>query len=261
MNRFVQNFMKYKDLLRELVVRDIKVKYKNSFLGLLWTLLNPLLMMIVMAVVFSSLFKDRLGAVQNYHMYVISGQVIFSFFSEATTMSMQSIIQSGSLLKKIYIPKYIFPVSRVTSSLVNLLFSMVAVVIVALATKATVSWTVVFCLLSIIYVYIFAMGVSLILSALAVYFRDMVHLYSVAIFAWMYWTPVVYPIEIIPANYMWFFRLNPMMYIVGHFREALLDGKIPSLQMNLVCLLSALVMLLVGLISFYKSQDKFVLYI
>lgn len=260
MKQYIANFMRYKDLLRELVVRDVKVKYKNSILGFLWTLLNPLMMMIVMTVVFSNLFA-RFSANGNYAMYVISGQVIFSFFSEATSMSMQSIIQSGSLIKKIYIPKYIFPVSRVTSSLVNLLFSMVAVTIVAIATRQTISWTVVFCILSILYVYLFAMGVSLILSALAVFFRDMVHLYSVIIFAWMYWTPVVYPISIIPDNYMWFFRLNPMMYIVGHFREALLDGKIPTLQMNLTCIISCVVTLAIGLYVFYKSQDKFVLYI
>jgi ABC-2 type transport system permease protein len=105
------------------------------------------------------------------------------------------------------------------------------------------------------------MGMSLILATLAVFFRDMVHLYSVIIFAWMYWTPVVYPISIIPDKYMWFIRLNPMLYIVGHFREALLDGKIPTLQMNLTCIISCIVTLAIGLFVFYKSQDKFVLYI
>ena len=205
---------KYKDLIKELVIRDIKVKYKKSVLGVLWSVLNPLLMMIVLTVVFSEVFKS---SISNFPLYLITGQVIFNFFSEATNMSMMSVLGNGSLIKKVYIPKYIFPLSKTLFGLVNLVFSLIAVMIVFIFTKQNVGITVVFILLLFIYVTIFSLGIGFILSSTAVFFRDILHLYSILLIVWNYLTPVFYPLEIVPNKYRSFIFLNPMTYYVDYF--------------------------------------------
>ena len=170
------NIFKYKDLLFELVLRDIKIKYKKSILGVLWSVLNPLLMMIVLTIVFSEIFKS---SINNFPLYLITGQVIFNFFSEATNMSMVSILGNGSLIKKVYIPKYIFPLSKTVFGLVNLIFSLIAVIIVFLFTKQSIGIATIFIPISLFYTFLFSFGIGLILASTAVFFRDMLHLYGV----------------------------------------------------------------------------------
>jgi len=255
---YSSNFLKYKGLLKELVVRDLKTKYRRSVLGFLWSLLNPLLMMVVVTVVFSFLFRFQIA---NYPIYLLTGQVIFTFFSEATNTSMNSIINSAPLIKKIYIPKYIFPLSRSLSAFVNLLFSLVAIIIMMIITKVKVSFVLLLFPLPLIYILIFAVGVGLILSVLAVFFRDMLHLYSVLLTAWMYFTPIFYPISIIPAKYMFVMKLNPLYYYITCFRNIVLDGVVPSLNINLACIGIATATLLLGMLIFYRNQDKFILFV
>ena len=156
------NFIKYYDLLIALLLRDIKIKYKRSILGFAWSILNPLLMMIVMSIVFSTIFKTD---IKNFPMYLITGQVIFSFFSEATNTAMTSIISNGGLIKKVYIPKYIFALSKVMFSFTNMLFSLVAVVIVAIATKLPITPAILLFPLPLIYVFIFSLGIGLLLAS------------------------------------------------------------------------------------------------
>lgn len=258
MNKYIDNFLKYKHLLKELVVRDIKVKYKRSILGLLWTLLNPLLTMVVLSMVFSNIFRND---IENFPVYLIIGQVMFSFFSESTSMAMESIVGNAQLIKKVYIPKYIFPLSKILSTFVNLLFALIAVLIVAIVMKIKLTPAILFAPLSLIYILIFSMGVGLILASINVYFRDMRHLYGVVLTAWMYLTPIFYPIEIIPDKYIGIVKTNPLVYMVQHFRECVLYGNIPSLSLNITCLLFGIVSVIIGLYVFYKSQDRFILYI
>lgn len=169
----LEKWKKYRTLLGRLVQRDLKVKYRRSVLGYLWSLLNPLLMMVVMSVVFSYMFRYD---IPNYPIYLITGQIMFTFFSESTTMAMTSVIGNAALMKKVYVPKYIFPISRVLSCFVTLLFSLAAVVIVMLATRTPVTPVIVLFPLPLVYVLLFSIGVGLILSVLAVYFRDTTHL-------------------------------------------------------------------------------------
>lgn len=258
MNKYINNFLKYKHLLKELVVRDIKVKYKRSILGLLWTLLNPLLTMVVLSMVFSNIFRND---IENFPVYLIIGQVMFSFFSESTSMAMESIVGNAQLIKKVYIPKYIFPLSKILSTFVNLLFALIAVLIVAVVMKIKLTPAILFAPLSLIYILIFSMGIGLILSSINVYFRDMRHLYGVALTAWMYLTPIFYPIDIIPEQYIGIVKANPLVYMVQYFRECVLYGNIPSLSLNITCLLFGIVSVIIGLYVFYKSQDRFILYI
>ena len=254
----INNLRKYYDLIIELVIRDIKVKYKRSVLGLIWSILNPLLMMSVMTIIFSSIFKSN---IKNFPVYLISGQVIFNFFSEATNMSMISIIGNGELIKKVYVPKYIFPLSKVLFSLVNLIFSLIAVMIVCIATKLEIGTTIFMFPLPILYVFIFSLGIGLILSSYAVFFRDLLHLYSVLLMLWMYLTPIFYPITIVPEKFITFIKLNPIYYYVEYFRSILLYNKVPTLSLNLICLGYSFFFLILGIFVFSKKQDDFILYI
>lgn len=254
----VSTFWRYKWLLYELVLRDLKIKYRSSVLGYLWSLLNPLMMMTVLTIVFSTLFRFD---IPNYPVYLLSGQLIYSFFSEATNMSMSSIINSASLIKKVYIPKYIFPVSRVLSSFVTLLLSLLAMVIVMVVTQVKFNWVILFFPIPLIYILVFSIGMGLLLSVLAVYFRDVIHLYSVLLSAWMYLTPIMYPINMVPDYVKRFIFWNPMYYFVEIFRQIVLYGEWPSLEMHLICLGFDLLALVTGLFVFYKNQKNFILHV
>ena len=171
-----QHFKKYKPLLRELVVRDLKVKYRRSFLGYLWSLLNPLMMMMVMTVVFSFMFRSN---IENFPLYLICGNTLWAFFNESTNMAMGSVLSNGALIKKVYIPKFIFPVSRVLSSFVTMSFSLVAILIVMIFTRTPVHWEILLFFIPLMLLLIFCVGMGMVLSAMAVYFRDIMHLYGV----------------------------------------------------------------------------------
>lgn len=258
MRTYFLNFWKYKELLNQFVLRDLKVKYRRSVLGYLWSLLNPLLMMIVLTAVFSNFFKFD---IPNFPVYLLSGQIIFNFFAESTSMSMSSILSGGSLIKKVYIPKYIFPISRVLSSFVTLLFSLVALLIVIIATNVKITPVILAFPIPLIYVLVFSIGVGLIMSVCAVYFRDTLHLYGVLLSAWMYLTPLFYPINIVPVFVKNIILANPMYYYVEAFRDIVLYNHFPSLETNLMCIIFSLISLTLGLFIFYKKQNSFVFYI
>lgn len=251
-------FQRFTPLLRELVVRDIKVRYRHSVLGLVWTVLNPLLMMVVITIVFSTLFKQN---IPNFPIYYLSGSLLFSFNSESTTTALNSMIANSSLIKKVYIPKYLFPFSNILSGLVNLGFSLIAMFIVMVITRAPFHITLLLIPIPIFYTFLFATGLGILLSALTVYFRDIAHFYSVFILAWTYFTPVFYPVEILGERAMMLMRLNPMYHYITFMRELVLNGNFPSMKENLLCMVMGLFMVALGLLVFYKKQDKFVLFV
>lgn len=256
--KYFANFFKYQELLKLLVLKDIKIKYKRSVLGILWSILNPLFIMLIITLVFQELFKFN---VEYFAAYVISGQVLFSFFSDSTSLAMTSIYSSGQIIKKVYVPKYIFPLSKITYSLVNMFFSFCAVLIVCVYTGAHLKWTIIFSFVSIGYVFIFSIGLGMILCSVVIFFRDIEHIYGVLITAWMYSTPIIYPMATMPDRYLFLLYSNPMFYFVTHFREGLLYGRIPSLELNLQCFNYAFITLIAGILLFKKQQDKFILYI
>lgn len=255
---YVNGFMRYKSLLYELVTRDIKVRYRRSVLGVLWTVLNPILMMIIMTIVFSQLFRFE---IENFPIYFFCGNILFSFMVTATSDALQSILGGASLIKKVYIPKYIFPVSKVLSSGVNLLFSYIAMLVVMIATGVPFHLTMLLTPLVIFYVMLFSIGLGLILAAMMVFFRDIAHLYGVLTTAWMYLTPIFYPVSLLADKSQWFLTLNPMYHYISYMRNITLYQTVPGLEENLICLGSGVLFLLVGLIFFYRKQDKFILYI
>ena len=254
-------FVKYRALIDQLVKRDIKTKYRRSVLGLLWTVLNPLLMMTVLSIVFSYFFS-RYGDVENFPVYLLCGQVIFNFFNESTSIAMGSIVHSGELIKKVYVPKYLFPITKVMSSGVNLLSSMIALVIVMVVTRSRVTPTVLLAVFPLLYVLLFSTGVSLFLSAAAVSFRDLMHLYSVVTTAWMYLTPVIYPMSILDGAPRWavfIINANPLTAFIKIFRAVVLDGVTAPWILHVQSIIWCGIALVIGSLVFKKSQDKFIL--
>lgn len=251
-------FLQYKDLLFNLVSRDIKVRYRKSFLGMLWTVLNPLLMMIVMTIVFSTLFKST---IENFPIYFLAGNLIFTLNSEITNNCTYAIIGNAPLLKKVYIPKYLFPLSKAGSAMVNLVFSLIAMFMVMLILKVPFLSTLLLLPIPVFYAFLFSVGLGLLLSAVTVYFRDIAYFYSVFLMAWNYFTPVFYPIEILPDIGKKLMLLNPLYHYIDYMRCLILYGTFPSVRENIVCFIMGISMLVIGMIVFYRKQDHFILYI
>jgi len=176
-------------------------------------------------------------------------------------MSMSSIINSAPLIKKVYITKCIFPLSRVLSSFVTLIFALLAMIIVMVATQVKFTWVLLLFPIPLIYILLFSIGMGLVLSVLAVYFRDMIHLYGILLSVWMYLTPIMYPISMVPDYLKKFILLNPMYYFVEIFRQIVLYGELPSFEMHLICIAFTLLALVGGLLIFYKNQKNFILYV
>lgn len=251
-------FKRYIPLLQELVSKDLKTKYRRSILGYLWSLLNPLCMMLIVSAVFSFIFRNN---IQNYPIYLIVGQTFWNFFSEATNQAMGSLIGSSSLMQKVYIPKYIFPLANVLSSLVNLLFSLLAVVIVLIFTQTALTPAVMLLPVGIFYFTLFCMGIGLILSIVAVYFRDMLHLYKVLLTALMYLTPIFYSVDAVAPQMQKIIQFNPLYHYIKFFRQIIYEGVIPSLTTNLFCFGLGVVMMVIGLLIFKRHQDGIILYL
>lgn len=251
-------FMRFRPLLGELVKRDIKVRYRHSFLGMLWTVLNPLLNMIVMTIVFSRMFRMD---IKNFPLYVMIGNVVYAFNSDATSQSMNSILFNASLIKKVYIPKYLFPLSNVLSCLVNFGFSFVAMLLVMVFTRAEFHLTIFTAWVPLLYLLMFSFGLGLILCSINVFFRDMQHLYGVILALWTYLSGIFYTPDIVSGKLRMLIVYNPMYQYISFFRTIIMDGYFPSMNTNIVCAGWGIGMMLLGLLVFYKTQNKFILHI
>lgn len=265
-------FKNYKHLLGNLVRRDIKVKYRRSVLGVLWSFLSPLLTMLVMWFVFRSLFRNvnltegaqvvaSTGQLPDFAVYLLSGQLIFNFFSEATTLAMEAILGNAPLIKKVYVPKYIFPLEKVVFALVNTMFSMLALALIIAIVGAPVSLLALLSPFAVALTFGFNLGVGIILSALVVFFRDIKHFYSVIVLALTYMTPIFYSESILDPVVSQVVHFNPMYWYVKLFRDLVVYGVAPEIRTWLVCVAGALVSIAVGLLIFRKTQDKFILHI
>ena len=253
------NFSNYKNLLGHLILRDLKIKYRRSFLGYIWSVLNPLLIMFVMVVVFSKVFQIT---IPNFPVYLLTGQILFSFMSESTNSAMYSIVGSAPLLKKIYVPKYIFTVSKVMSAIINSIFSLVALIIVMLITGASFSFYNLLFPFIFVQLFAFCLGLGLLLAQLNVFFRDIQYIYGVLITAWTYATPIFYPESILTGNLRFFIKMfNPMYHYISQFRAIMLYGQFPDISTIISGSIYAVIFLIMGILVFSKKQDKFILYI
>ena len=245
----------YRDLIRQLVSRDIKVRYKRSVLGVAWTMLNPLLMMGVLTVVFSHLFR---ASVPNFPVYLLAGTLLWNLFAQSSTNAMQQLVWGGALMTRIYIPRTVFAVAAVGTGIVNLLFALVPLGLIMILTGARFTLALFFLPISIFLAACFTLGVALILSSLVVIFADILDIYQVILSAWYFLTPVLYPAEIIPVKYRPFLLLNPMYHLVEIFRIPIYSGTLPPQQHIVGALVAAATTLLAGWMIFTFRVEKII---
>lgn len=255
------DFRKDLGILAELVGKDFKLKYRRSVLGIAWSVLNPLLMMCVMAVVFTQMMRTADDTIPNFPIYLILGNTAFSLMSDSTSRGMSSIIDASSLLKKVKVNKYLFPIQKVLFAAVNYCFSMIAVFIVMLFFKWTLTvhalWFPVYLLLFVM----FCCGLSLLLSTLSVFFRDVMHLWGVVLTAWTYMTPLFYSVNILPDWLRSAERFNPMYLFVTFVRRIFLWRMEPGIDLLAGCAACAVLSLAIGALAFNRAKGKFILYV
>lgn len=261
------NFKKYKFLMGQLILRDFKIKYKRSVLGVVWSLLYPILMMAVMALVFSNMFRFQVEGT-SYLVYLLTGIIMFQYFSEASNLAMTSVVFNFPLINKIYIPKYIFPLSKCLFVGINFVLSLIPWFLIIVLTQFGLgnypaSINLYYLILPLIFLclLLFTVGMGFFLSCVSVFLRDVFYIYGIVLTIWQYFTPIFYSIEIIPAKLQFLFEFNPLYQYLTATRSIVLYGQCPSALNLILCVAYAFIAMLVGCIVFKKNQDKFIYYI
>jgi ABC-2 type transport system permease protein len=250
----IKEAWRYRDLVLFLVRRDITARYKRSVLGIAWTMLNPLGMMIVLSIVFSQIWRV---STHGYPAYVLSGIIAWTFFSQTSANAIHVLVWGGDLLRRIYIPRSTFAISTIGTGLVNLLLSLVPLFFVMLIIGIPFHPTFFLAPLAMLLLAMFSLGIGLLVSTIGIYFADVVEMYTIILMAWMYLTPIIYPIEILPDRVLTWMQLNPMLHLVGVFRDLVFYGQMPSLQSWLISFAWAFGTLLVGWLVFTEKSDEF----
>ena len=251
-------------ILQQLVTKDFKLRYRRSVLGVIWSVLNPLLMMMIMSFVFSYFLRG--SNVENYPLYLIVGNITFSLMSEATNGGLTSIISAAPLLKKVKVDRWVFPVQKVFSAMMNFGFSLIAVVVVMLFFQVMPTWHIVWMIPALFLLMLFCIGISLLIGAAAVFFRDMIHLWSVALTAWTYLTPIFWDLSLLtnagaPQFVVWVVKANPMYNYLEIMRCAIVYQSSPEPMVIALAVFWAALALVAGLVVFRKTEHKFILYI
>ena len=244
--------------------KDFKLRYRRSVLGVVWSVLNPLLMMIVMSFVFSYFLRG--SSVENYPLYLIVGNITFSLMNESTSAGLRSIIDAAPLLKKVRVDRWVFPVQKVFSAAFNFSFSLIAVAVVMLFFRVVPTWHIVWMIPALALLMVFCMGISLLIGSLAVFFRDMIHLWSVVITAWTYLTPIFWDLSLLTGSSApWFViavvKLNPMYNYLEMMRCAIVYQTSPDPAVIALCAVWAVALLALGFFVFRRTEHKFILYI
>lgn len=266
-NNIIGNFKHYWFLMTQLISRDFKVKYKRSVLGVLWSLLYPILMLTVMTIVFSNMFKFKVDGV-NYIVYLMTGIIMWNYFSEASNNAMTTVVMNFSLINKVYIPKYIFPIAKCLFVGINFLLTLIPWFgIIILSNFGLGQFP---CQINIYYLilpyiflcmFIFTVGIGLFLSCVSVFLRDVFYIYGIVLTIWNYMTPVFYSIEMLPTKLQFLFKFNPMYQFLTAAREIVLYGRCPSAFTIIIIGIISFVTLGIGAIVFKKNQDKFIYYV
>ena len=249
----LRELFRYRNLVGQMVRRDIVTRYKRSVLGVAWTMLNPLGTTLVLTIVFSQVFSVE----ESYAAYVLSGLMPWTFFAQTTNASMVTLVWGGGLLKRIYLPRTIFAISGIGTGLVNLVLSLVPLVLVLLFTGVPLTAAAFYLPIPILFITMFSLGIGLLISTVAIYFADVAEMYQVILTAWMYLSPVIYTTEMLPPQYAWFVKLNPMYYLIQFFRAPIYEGRIPNMEEFLVTGAISLVTLVLGWFFFSIKADEF----
>jgi ABC-type polysaccharide/polyol phosphate export permease len=244
--------VRYKDLVMHLVRRDVTSRYKRSVLGVAWTMLHPLGMMLILSVVFSQVFSTTVG----YAAYILSGLLVWNFFAQSSVSGINSLVWGGDLFRRIYFPRSVFALAAVGTGIVNLLLALVPFVVVALFLEIYPTINFFWVVIPILLISMFTLGLSLIIASAGIRFPDIVEMYNVILLAWMYLTPIIYPKEIIPEQFLPFMEFNPMSHLVALFRQPIFDGVPLDPQLLGVCTMISVVTLFAGWMLFSRMADE-----
>jgi ABC-2 type transport system permease protein len=245
-------------LIWALAMKELKVRYKRSVLGFLWALLNPALMMLVLTLVFATIMQF---AIRHYAIFLLSVLLPWTFFSQSMGYAVEAIVGNGELIKKVNVPKLVFPVAAVVSNIINLLLSLIPLAILVPLMRHPFYWTWLYLPVPMVALIIFTLGVTFFFATANVYYRDFSHIVQVVLSAWFYFTPIIYSLDLIPANRQWLFKLNPLIYVINGFRLAVYYGMLPKWPSILMSFGCAFASLLIGFGVFRKYQNEFVFYV
>jgi ABC-type polysaccharide/polyol phosphate export permease len=258
MFQLLREISQNRELIWALALKDLRVRYKRSVLGFLWALLNPLFMMVILTVVFSAFM--RLG-IDHYAVFLLVAILPWTFFSQALSYAVESIVGNGELLKKLYIQKSVFPIAAVLANLINFLLSLIPLIFLLLVLRFPFHWTWLYLPLPMICLITFTLGFGFLCAAINVFFRDVAHIVQIVLSGWFYCSPIIYSLDFIPKKYYFFFRLNPMVYILNGFRMSIYYGMLPTIQSAAMSLACGLGFLVFGYLVFRRYQDSFVYYL
>jgi ABC-2 type transport system permease protein len=249
-----------RELIWALALKDLRVRYKRSVLGFLWALLNPLFMMIILTIVFSAFMRLP---IDHYAVFLLAAILPWTFFSQALSYSVDSIVGNGELLKKLYIQKSVFPIAAVLANLINFLLSLIPLVFMLPMLHFPFHWTWIYLPFPLLCLIAFTLGFGFFCAAANVFFRDVAHIIQIVLSGWFYCSPIIYRLDhnLIPQKYYFFFRLNPMVYILNGFRLAIYDGQLPTKESAALSLFCGLAFLALGYLVFRRYQDSFVYYL
>lgn len=257
-NKRINKIKEYTFLFQELVKRDFKKKYKRTVLGMLWSLLSPLLMLTVLALVFTNLYGKN---IEHFIIYLFCGNLVYSYYSESTSMGMTSLLDNSQIFSKVNVPKYMFLLSKNVSSLINFGLTLIIFMLFVIIDGVPITWKFLLLIYPIICLIIFNLGLGLILSAAYVIFRDVKYLYDIFKMALMYFCAIFYSVSAFPENIQWMFRLNPVYVYIEYFRTIVLEARVPDLKLHLLAIGYAIVVLILGALLYHKQNYKFLYYI
>lgn len=249
--------LRYRELLRQLVIREVKLRYKRSVLGFVWTILNPLFAMAIFAMVFSTIF----GARPHYPLYVMTALLGWNVFSLGTSRGLDSVVINGSIIRKVFVPKAIFPIAAVASQVVNFVFSLVPLFLLMMTTGATFSLNLLWLPIPLLSLTCFSLGVALLLGTFNVFFRDVKYFYEAGVLAWFYATPIFYPAEIIPDKFKLLLHINPMYALLESLRAPIYQGTAPPMEVLILGLVLSLATLVIGWAVFHRFEGRFIHYV
>jgi ABC-type polysaccharide/polyol phosphate export permease len=253
-----REIFRYRELLRNLVSRDIKTRYKRSTLGFLWVMLDPLLMLLIFYVIFAGLFGRSVG---QYSAYVMTGIIMWQFFSQATKVASLAFIKNRNLINKIYLPKALFPLSVVSSSLVHFIFSLVPLFIIILSSGARFGFDLILLPYVVAIMFLFSLGIALTISTLAVFFHDVIYIYDVLLMGWMYLSAIFYPVSILPAKLRFLMSLNPMYHYISLFRASVYDPSQLTAEHIVFGTVFAALFFSAGWLIYYRNRDRIIFYL
>lgn len=253
---FVEELYLSRNVLYQLVAQQLILRYRRTALGYFWTLINPLLMMTVMAIVFSALFKADL---KTFAVFLFAGMVPWNFFSAVVTQSGTAFINNEGLIKKIYLPKALFPVSVASALLIDSLFSFIALFVIIIVLGGTISWALLFLPMSYFFLFVFAIGFGLVMSVATVFFRDLQYVMTIVMQALFFLTPILYKPDALAGKVRWLIELNPVTPFISLFRAPLIDGNLPSSSVLLQAATISFATMAVGLFVFLR-QEKSIVY-